>query len=499
MGMFSKYLLSLLVLMSCFSLKSQVPIGEDIIGPQSGVQLGWATDMNADGTRFVVSSPLYDLNIFDEGFTQVYELVDGDWVQMGDDIYGLSSHEQSGYRVAINDSGTRILIASHRGSINGTHQGHCRVFEWNGTSWQQMGATIFGESSQNYSGSSISMNALGDRIVIASPGNSNNGSQAGQIRIFEWSGSDWVQMGLSIHGDNEGDILGAGVSMNSDGNRLVVSAVGHDTTEDSAGQIKVFEWSGSDWVQIGDDIYGQFEDYALGSVVDINNDGTRIVASAVAGFSTSTSIWRTHVYNWDGSQWIQLGNDLVYGEVGDNFGFALSFDGSGDRLAIGGYHSDDNGMDSGVVRVFDYNGTDWDQHFGDISGSEYDLFGYSVSLNDDGTRLAVGARGFDGGTGIGQLRVHDLTILGITDKDGLKNKIYVYPNPVENYITINNLQNLQITTGFLYDASGKLIQEFDFNSQDNLIQLNISNLSLGFYTLTVKTDSGKINFKLIKQ
>ena len=43
--------------------------------------------------------------------------------------------------------------------------GHVRIYEWDGTSWTQMGLDIEGEAADDYSGS-VSINSVGDRVAI---------------------------------------------------------------------------------------------------------------------------------------------------------------------------------------------------------------------------------------------------------------------------------------------------------------------------------------------
>ena len=77
-------------------------------------------------------------------------------------------------------------------------------------------------------------------------------------------------------------------------------------------------------------------------------------------------------------------------------GVALS--GNGNTVAIGAPYNDDNGLNSGHVRVFEWSGGSWSQLGSDIDGeAANDLSGTSVSLDSDGDRVAIGARNNDGG------------------------------------------------------------------------------------------------------
>ena len=73
-----------------------------------------------------------------------------------------------------------------------------------------------------------------------------------------------------------------------------------------------------------------------------------------------------------------------------------------------------NGTDSGHVRVYQYNGAGWVQVGSDIDGeAAYDYSGYSVSINSDGSIVAIGANMNDGAPGTdssdsGHVRVYEV-------------------------------------------------------------------------------------------
>jgi hypothetical protein len=102
--------------------------------------------------------------------------------------------------------------------------------------------------------------------------------------------------------------------------------------------------------------------------------------------------------------------------AGDQFGMTVSLSSDGTRLAvsareedssatgIGGNQADDSASQSGAVYVFSRVGTSWTQeaYVKASNASAGDLFGYSLSLSSDGTRLAAGSRYENGAaTGVG--------------------------------------------------------------------------------------------------
>ena len=61
-----------------------------------------------------------------------------------------------------------------------------RVYEWDGTSWQQMGADIDGEAACDNSGHSVSLSSDGTIVAIGANRNGGNGTWSGHVRVYEF-------------------------------------------------------------------------------------------------------------------------------------------------------------------------------------------------------------------------------------------------------------------------------------------------------------------------
>ena len=108
----------------------------------------------------------------------------------------------------------------------------------------------------------------------------------------------------------------------------------------------------------------------------------------------------------------QVGSDIDGEAEGDQSGISTSLSSDGTIVAIGANGNDDNGTDSGHVRLYEWDGTAWQQKGNDIDGeAANDLSGWSVSLSSDGTIVAIGAFGNNDGTGLnsGHVRVYSTT------------------------------------------------------------------------------------------
>ena len=101
---------------------------------------------------------------------------------------------------------------------------------------------------------------------------------AGQVRVYEWNGTGWIQLGVDLDGEAFGDNSGWSVSLSSDGSRLAIGAVNNDDGSD--GHVRVYEWDGISWVQLGLDIDGEAAGDASGSSVSLSSDGSRLAIGA---------------------------------------------------------------------------------------------------------------------------------------------------------------------------------------------------------------------------
>jgi len=106
----------------------------------------------------------------------------------------------------------------------------------------------------------------------------------------------------------------------------------------------------------------------------------------------------------------QLGADINGEAAVDKSGFSVSLNATGDRVAIGATLNDGNGINSGHVRIYSWNGMAWTQLGADINGEAAgDQSGFSVSLNATGDRVAIGATLNNGnGADSGHVRIYSI-------------------------------------------------------------------------------------------
>ena len=385
--------------------------GQDIDGETAGDFSGHYSDMNASGDVIAIGAYSNDGNGTDAGHVRVYAWDGSSWTQKGLDIDGEAAGDSSGCAVSLNASGDRVAIGAYLNDGNGIHSGHVRIYDWNGTNWIQLGQDINGETAYDRSGCAVSINSAGDRVAIGAYYNSSGSIiGAGHVRVYNWDGSSWIQQGQDINGEATSDQSGVSVSMNALGDRVAIGARLNDGTAIccDVGQVRIYQFNGTSWVKMGQDIDGNnWYDY-LGYAVSMNAIGDKLVVGAYGSNANGYNSGLVRIFEWNGVTWLQKGQD-INGETSNNlFGISVSINDIGNIIAVGANTNSGNGFSSGHVRVYTWVDTSWVQKGPDIDGeAPYDKSGSSVSISAAGDIIAVGATGNDGnGIDAGHIRTY---------------------------------------------------------------------------------------------
>jgi len=371
---------------------SWIQIGNNIDGEAAGDRSGWSVGISSDGNRIAIGGHSNDGNGNDSGHVRIWDFNGTDWVQIGNDIDGEAAGDRSGFSVTLSGDGNRVAIGANDNSGNGSGSGHVRVWDFNGTEWTQTGNDIDGEAVDDGSGQDVSLSADGNRVAISAIANDGNGSASGHARVWEFNGTDWVQIGSDIDGEVAGNLSGWSVDISADGNRVAVGATFNSGNGLNSGHVRIWEFNDTEWVQIGNDIDGEAPNDQSGRSVAISANGNRVAIGASLNDDNGNDSGHVRIWEFNGTSWVQIGNDIDGEEGGGNSGWSVSISDDGDRVAIGEYHNNGNGFFAGSVRIWDFNGTEWIQIGDDIDGETFfDQSGWSVGLSPNGNRVVIGA------------------------------------------------------------------------------------------------------------
>ena len=404
------------------TLSAQTQLGADIDG-ESAEDSSGEVSLSSDGNRLAIGAPGNDGNGTGSGHVRIYEWSGMAWTQLGADIDGEAAYDYSGSSVSLSSDGNRLAIGAPGNDGNGTGSGHVRVYEWSGMFWTQLGSDIDGEATGDEVGLAVSLSSDGNRLAIGTPYNNGN---SGHVRVLEWADSTWTQLGADIDAEEAEEYSGFSVSLSSDGNRLASGAIW-------ANHARVYQWSGTNWMQLGADIEGEQAGDQSGRSVSLSDDGNRLAVGAPMNNGTGSESGHTRVYQWSGSAWTQLGADIDGEASGDHSGWSVSLSSDGNRVAIGALW---NRSSAGHVRVYQWSGAAWVQLGADIDGEAANDYSGLVSLSSDGNRLAIGASGNDGnGDHSGQVRVFDISMFnGFKINPGLNDAWFNRATPGQGFL-----------------------------------------------------------------
>lgn len=250
----------------------------------------------------------------------------------------------------------------------------------------QLGNDIIGDDMYDTFGEDMCM-PTSTTIAIGGTGDDGAGDNAGHVKVFEWDGNSWIQKGSDIEGEAMHDGAGRSVAM-PDENTVAVGATGNDDAGFGAGHVRIFEWNGTNWIQKGGDIDGLAVDDSEGFSVDMPDANTVVSGAPMNASNTEPGMVRVH--EWDGTNWIQKGSTIYGVDPGDRCGHSVSMP-SPYIFAVSSINHDIIDTNYGHVRVYAWNGTDWVQLGADIEGEGYwEQFGSSLSMPNDST-IAIGA------------------------------------------------------------------------------------------------------------
>jgi len=230
-----------------------------------------------------------------------------------------------------------------------------------------------------------------------------------------WAVAAWTQVGSDIDGEGAGNFSGSSVSFSSNGSRVAIGAQYNNGAGGYQGHVRVYDLTSDEWVQVGADIDGEGAYDYSGSSVSLSADGSRVAIGAEYNDGGGSNAGHVRVYDLTGGAWVQVGADSDGEAADDESGHSVSLSADGTYIAIGTPGNDGGGTNAGHVRVYTLTaGGAWTQVGADIDGAstgmDGDESGWSVSLSSDGSRVAIGATENDySETGPGHVRVYDLT------------------------------------------------------------------------------------------
>ena len=344
----------------------------------TGENFGSSVSFNGDSTILAIgamgSAPWH------KGFVSIYRLNNGIWeTNDNDKILGSFTQSFFGWSVQLNSTGN-ILVVGAKWGIGGGKHGYVKIYKYDG-SWNEMNINTVNGNSTIITGNaglarfgwSLCLRTNDTDHVLAICSFGQKGGPEPYISVYELlSGENvWIQKGNNFASDNNSK-SGNSVSINKEGNLVAfgsskaLQSRAYRNGYEVVGEVTIWKYENSLWGYIGEISYDWFQgsDY-IGSCIDLNGDGTRIIIGIIGWEELSEEIHynngRTIVYdisNSDPDNWTQIGENIVGTSGSDELGTFVSMDDTGDHIVVGSLKSN-NGLNNGYVRLYSLIENSW--------------------------------------------------------------------------------------------------------------------------------------------
>jgi len=432
-------------------------IGSTFNGADINTRWGEAVSISGDGSVIAIGGGYEPGPFPSKGQVKVYVRTGGTWTQRGSNLDGHTALDFFGQSASISDNGLRLVVGALGYGIHGSGNlsGRVYVYDWNGTAWSETvvdtGAT---GGSGVYSwgdglGRTVTISGDGNTIAVASPYNDDAGDDFGKVSVYRYSSGTWSQLGSSINGTGDSTVkFGYSLSLSQNGSIVSIGTYEQNATNPTrsrAGEVKVFEYSGGSWSQIGATFGGSASYEYLGIAASLSADGTKIAIGAY-GYSSHDGRVNVWEYNSGTTSWSQIGSDILGGS-NSYLGTGVSLSGDGTHLVLTENNKDVTNY-NGAVKVYQYTGGSWNQVGSTLNNTDPTF----VSMSNNGKTFIVGS-GKNGPFDVtGYAKVYQLPSIRkelanselfhvkglITNPGGVSKKTYSYTNTIANGTSIAN-------------------------------------------------------------
>ena len=469
-----------------FTAQAQWEQVGNTIEASSGYRAGMFISLNSQGNKLVASFGVD--NWGNEGYVEVYELVNDTWQLLGNRINFpplFSSAPIRFFDVDIDSSGQRIIIGDRGYSVSPVlTPGRVLIYDLINNTWNQVFEFV-GNGSEEV-GRYVSISDDGNRVVFENRRFGNDGN--GRILAYEYSGSNWIPLGNQIIG-NANNGLGRAVVMSGDGTTLATYS-GESSNETAS--FKVYQYTSGNWLLKGapiDLVDGQ--SFAAG--VDLTNNGNIVIIGDPAE-NNNGGYGSARVFAFSGNDWELTGQPILGVENVVALGSYPKINAEGNIISF--MTIDLNPFDKGVS-VYKLISNTW-QLQNNIIPCVDGLTDNDISLNNYGNITAVSSF-----TGLNVSSEDDGIMIFRNDpvldtkSESYLSQVTIHPNPSEGYFKMEGLDFHLIESIQLFDLSGRLVKAFSRQGSNGIF--NMSDLQSGSYLVKIESSSGAAFKQLIKK
>jgi hypothetical protein len=373
-------------------------VGADVVGPtdQPLTLFGSSLALSGDGTRMAIVAPgIDDGSSFNTGAVYMFEGGESEtgasWTVL-DIVSGPGGSVEPQVAVAMSLDSTWLAVGyPHLTTGSRVHVYHEQDGKWNLTTVPLVSPKSAGSTS-SWFGYAVDMSADGGILAVGAPVmDSPFGIKSGTVQVYQFreETNAWVQMGSELVGSASDEYFGWSVSLSSDGGRL---SVGAPVADDTTGLVRIFDWNGVAWIQVGKDKTGEIPLNRFGESVSLSSDGQVL---AVGARGSAFEPGQAHIFREIDGEWVADSERaaLVGTEAGEGFGSSVALSTDGSVLIVGSPQNNRFGEGTGAMSVFRHDAAtkSWKPEGSAIGSAHSAGLGTAVALSLNGTRVAGGA------------------------------------------------------------------------------------------------------------
>lgn len=216
-----------------------------------GSRFGHDVAADSDGSHVFVGAPYHSSDALvdlQEGAVFVFNTgVYEDTLQPAD----VQQQDYFGWAVSANDNGDRFVASSIDDDFGfGLAAGSVYIFDNSGGWSETEKITASDAAAQDRFGWSLDIARGADVIAVGAYQDTNaNGTNAGSVYIYEWSGAAWVETKILASDGAANNVFGFSVALNNCGNVLAATSLDADYQADTvSGKLYIFSDTGS-WTE----------------------------------------------------------------------------------------------------------------------------------------------------------------------------------------------------------------------------------------------------------
>ena len=385
--------------------------GQIALSGNSGEIVQWEESIDGGSNWSILGNTSNTLNFSNLAQTTSYRVLSqGEFdtlIQAGGDVLGFEAGQQSGWAVTLNNSGTRLAVGEFETNAG---EGSVRVFDYNGATWTQVGDTLRGSAVNRQFGFNVALSDDGNTLAVGIQRSDSIGPDVGAAAIYSWDGSNWAEINM-VFGSLQDSLFGRYMDLSNDGQYLVIGSPHNDLNGPNSGAVYSYAFNGAFYETLNDTLFGSPSDEFGGSVA-ISSDGSRLaVGSPKWSDGVLDSIGKVEFYDRSVNIWNATGVSVTSGRASSEFGSDIALNAQGDRLVVGSYLDDLGGVNTGATMVYEeVGGGTWSQIGSDLRGEDFgDGAGIAVGIDNAGERIVVGAPFNPGGGNFsGNMRMYEL-------------------------------------------------------------------------------------------